>query len=130
MSLVKCCIVLSNMNQQPIPPIDLAHLHQISEGDIEFEIDVLRVYIEDISQRIESIRKAIANDDLPKVMGAAHHIKGASGNVGALQIQSLAIQLEKLGEDQGAVLAIIDEMLEKIKVVEQFIDEKSASLSS
>jgi hypothetical protein len=52
--------------------------------------------------------------------------------VGALQIQTLAGQLEKLDEsqDQQKALEIINDMLRKIQAVELFIHEKSATLLS
>ena len=120
------------MNQQPDSPVNLDQLNQISEGDIEFEIEVLQVYVEDISQRIEKIRDAIASKDWTKIMAEAHHLRGSSGNVGAFPIQILATQLEKLnqGQDSEKALEIVKDMLIKVKAVELFIVEKSSILSS
>ena len=119
------------MNQELNSPIDLKQLNQISDGDIEFEIEVLQVYIEDVVERIDKIRKEITTNDRSQIMREAHHIKGASSNVGAWQIQALAMQIEKLDQYQlEEATEIIDDMLKKMKAVEQFIEEKSATLSS
>lgn len=131
MSLVNRCKAFTCMNQQPDSPINLDQLNQISEGDIEFEIEVLEVYVEDISQRIQIIREAIASNDWSKIMGEAHHLKGSSANVGAFQIQTLAGQLEKLDQvqDQEKALELINDMFGKIQDVKLFIHEKIATLS-
>jgi HPt (histidine-containing phosphotransfer) domain-containing protein len=114
------------MNQQSNSPIDLEHLNQISEGDVEFELEVLHLYIEDISERIDKVREAIANSDRSELMRQAHHIKGSSGNVGALKMQSLAVQVEKLDQNhsQAQALQIIDDMIDSMKAVELFVNEK------
>lgn len=119
------------MNDQPESPVNLEQLNQISEGDVEFEIEVLQVYVEDISQRLDKIRDEIVSKDWLRIMGEAHHLKGSSSNVGAFQIQILALQLEELNHSQDSekALKIIDEMFLKLKAVELFIAEKSASLS-
>jgi HPt (histidine-containing phosphotransfer) domain-containing protein len=119
------------MNQPPNSPVNLAQLNQISEGDVEFEIEVLQVYVEDISQRLDKIRDQIVSNDWSQIMGQAHHLKGSS-NVGAFQVHLLALQLEELNSDQdsGKALEIIADMFLKLKDVELFISEKIASLSS
>lgn len=118
------------MNRQPDLPVNLERLNQISEGDIEFEIEILQAYIEDFAQRIERIRDAIAINDWSQIMGQAHHLRGSSGNVGASQIHMLAIQLEELNSshDSGKALDIIGAMSASIRTIELFIAEKSASL--
>jgi HPt (histidine-containing phosphotransfer) domain-containing protein len=120
------------MNQHPESPVNLEQLNQISEGDIEFEIEVLQVYVEDVSQRLGKIQDEIARNDWSQILGEAHHLKGSSGNVGAFQVQTLALQLEELNQsqDSGKALELIDKMFLKLKAVELFIDEKSATLSS
>jgi HPt (histidine-containing phosphotransfer) domain-containing protein len=120
------------MNQKSNLPINLEQLHQISEGDIEFEIEVLQVYVEDVLQRIEIIRQAIASNDHAQIMKEAHHIKGSSSNVGALQMRDLAVQLEDLNLDQELAKApnILEDMLVKMQAVEDFIAEKSATVPS
>jgi histidine phosphotransfer protein HptB len=120
------------MNQPPNSPINLEQLNQISEGDVEFEIEVLQVYVEDISQRLDKIRDQIVSNDWSQIMGQAHHLKGSSSNVGAFQVHLLALQLEELNSDQnsGKALEIIADMFLKLKDVELFITEKIASLSS
>ncbi|GBO53939.1 signal transduction histidine kinase [Pseudanabaena sp. lw0831] len=120
------------MNHQPESPVNLEQLNQISEGDIEFEIEVLQVYVEDVSQRLSKIRDEIVSNKWSQIMGQAHHLKGASSNVGALQIQILALHLEELNHSQDSekALEIIEEMFLKLKAVELFITEKIAALSS
>jgi HPt (histidine-containing phosphotransfer) domain-containing protein len=120
------------MTHQPESPVNLEQLHQISEGDIELEIEVLQVYVEDISQRLDKIRAEIIGNKWSQIMGEAHHLKGASSNVGAFQVQTLALQLEVLNQSQDSekALGLIDEMFLRLKEVELFIAEKSATLSS
>jgi histidine phosphotransfer protein HptB len=131
-SLVNRCNAFVHMNQPSNSPINLEQLNQISEGDVEFEIEVLQVYVEDISQRLNKIRDQIVSNNWSQIMGEAHHLKGSSSNVGAFQVQILALQLEELNhsQDSARALDIIDEMFLKLKAVELFITEKIATLSS
>ncbi len=114
------------MNQQPDSPIDLNHLNEISEGDIEIEL--LQVYFEDVLLRVGKIRELIADDNWVKIMSHSHQIKGSSGNVGAYQVERLAVRLEALDRDRdvATVLAIVDEILISIKAVEGFVAQKAA----
>jgi HPt (histidine-containing phosphotransfer) domain-containing protein len=120
------------MNPLSKSPIDPEQLNQISEGDIEFEVEVLQVYVEDISQRIDKIREAIAIADYSQIKKQSHHIKGSSSNVGAMQMRAFAVQLEELGEnpDSEKVLAISEQMLEEMQAVEQFIITKAETILS
>ena len=120
------------MNQQANSPIDLVQLHQISEGDIEFEIEVLQVYVEDVSQRIEKMREAIANNNLLQIRQEAHHMKGSSGNVGALQIRDFAVQIEDLNleQDLEKALNILDDMDVAIQWVDEFVLQKTTTFVS
>ena len=120
------------MNQLSNSPIDPEQLNQISEGDIEFEVEVLQVYVEDASQRINKIREAIAIQDYNQIRRQAHHIKGSSSNVGAMQMRLFAVQLEELGENQDSekVLTISEQMLAQMQAIEQFIITKAEILSS
>ena len=120
------------MNQQANSPIDLVQLHQISEGDIEFEIEVLQVYVEDVSQRIEKMREAIANNNLLQIRQEAHHMKGSSGNVGALQIRDFAVQIEDLNleQDLEKALNILDDMDVAIQRIDGFVLQKTTTFVS
>ncbi|MBD2179063.1 Hpt domain-containing protein [Pseudanabaena sp. FACHB-1998] len=119
------------MNEK-LSPIDLDQLNQISEGDLEFEVEVLQVYIEDVMQRITIIGEAIATSDLSPIMKEAHHIKGSSSNVGALQMRNLAIQLEGINfpQDHDKALEILGAMPVAMQDIEIFVNEKLANLGS
>ncbi|NJN56317.1 MAG: response regulator [Leptolyngbyaceae cyanobacterium SL_5_9] len=71
------------------------HLHQISDGNREFELELLQVFVEDSQIHLEALKRAIANREIWEVEQAAHHIKGASANVGAKIMQAAAEQLEQ-----------------------------------
>ncbi len=113
------------MSHQSDSPINLEQLHQISEGDLEFEIEVLQVFVEDVLQRLESMREAVLSGDRDQVMAEAHHIKGSSSNVGALQIRDLVVKIEHLETAElNAVPQVIDDIFEKLKPVQSFILDK------
>ena len=63
-------------------------------GDEAICAEILQVFIADIPLRIKEIEEALAQNDLPTLKRGAHTIKGASGNVGALKLQAIALQLE------------------------------------
>jgi len=112
------------MSQSPNSPINLEQLKQISEGDIKFEIEVLQAYVEDNSKRIEGIREAIAAKHYLGVTQAAHHIKGASGNVGATRLIDLSIRLEKMQpQELDLVNEIVNQMLEAMQDVKIFLSK-------
>ncbi len=77
-------------------PVDLNYLHEISEGNAEFERAILQVFVTNNQQQLQIVRTALAARDLGTLVHHIHEIKGASANVGAIAIEQLAIQLEEL----------------------------------
>ena len=95
-------------------PIDWEHLHQISDNDPEFELEILKVFVEDSLFHVEGIKAAITVNDFHQLAREAHHLKGSSGNVGATAMRKIAEELEQLSRKQsfaGAyelVLGLVD----------------------
>ncbi|MBD1999833.1 response regulator [Leptolyngbya sp. FACHB-541] len=102
------------------------HLHQISDGNREFELELLQIFVEDSQIHLETLKGAIANQDLWQAEQAAHHIKGASANVGAKIMQAAAEHLEQQARQKQLqtperFLAEIELSLDKIRA---FVEAK------
>jgi HPt (histidine-containing phosphotransfer) domain-containing protein len=74
--------------------LNLEHLHQISDGSPEFEAELLQIFLEDSFAQLDALKQAIASHDHQQVEQLAHHIRGASANVGAQLVQVAAEQIE------------------------------------
>ncbi|WP_071881341.1 Hpt domain-containing protein [Thalassoporum mexicanum] len=82
-------------------PIDMEFIRLISDGDVEFELELLETFIEDTKVHIDAAKVAIAASDYMTVQREAHHMKGASGNVGAHTMQELASAIEQQAKQES-----------------------------
>ncbi len=85
-----------------VSPIDLDRLRLSSDGDRQFELELLQIYIDDMNLRLRDLENARLNGDVKEVRHIAHTIKGASANVGAEGMRMLAQSIER-GATQGHV---------------------------
>jgi HPt (histidine-containing phosphotransfer) domain-containing protein len=76
-------------------PLNWEHLHEISDGDPEFEMELLQMFVEDAQLHVDAVKEALDNHDFQKLGREAHHLKGASANVGATPMQLAAQELEQ-----------------------------------
>ncbi|MBC1295847.1 response regulator, partial [Nostoc sp. UCD122] len=108
--------------------IDWEHLHRISENDGEFELNLLQIYLEDVEPRLEIMIAAIASDDFGQIAREAHHLKGASANVGATAMYLAAEKLEKLAYEQELRDAtnLVLELKEFVNSMQDFLTRKTS----
>lgn len=107
-------------------PIDLEHLHLLSEGDLAFEQELLQTYLADTQMHLAAAKMALKARETTVLRQEAHHLKGASGNVGASLIQSLAAQLEHLAQ-QGNLMAaarLTAELEVALGAIEQWLGQR------
>lgn len=82
-------------------PVDLDHLNEISDNDLDFRSQLVEVYLADTARLINELEQAILEADITKVAVTAHSIKGASSNIGAVAVQEAAFSLEMLGRESS-----------------------------
>ena len=84
------------MNDSPTPdPMDFTRLRETSGGDLDFEREVLALYLKDTRGRLVRIHEGLITDNPEEIRRLAHTIKGASASAGAVQLNTLAAQLEE-----------------------------------
>ncbi|MEH2464902.1 GAF domain-containing protein [Nostoc sp.] len=103
--------------------IDWEHLHRISGNDAEFELNLLRICLDDIKPRLEIIIAAIASHDFRQILREAHHLKGATANIGATAMYLAADKLEQLAyhQDPKDTTNLILEFKEFINCIQDFL---------
>ena len=103
--------------------IDWERLHQLSENNPEFELELLQLFVEDIQPRLEIIKIAIAADNFEQLAREIHQIKGASANVGATTMHLAAEKLEQLvyNQERRGTTNIILELEEFVKGIQEFL---------
>ena len=73
----------------------------LSGGTLEYFYEVLEAFLEEGAERKEVVVKCMAAGDLKQYTAQAHAIKGASANVGAEELSSMAAALEAAGRQEN-----------------------------
>ena len=77
------------------PPVDLVALNELTDGDTEFQCELIDVFIASGDTTLAALRDALGAEDLPAVQRYAHSLKGASANLRARALASSALVLEE-----------------------------------
>jgi HPt (histidine-containing phosphotransfer) domain-containing protein len=103
--------------------IDWEQLHQVSEDDPEFELELLTMLAEDVKIHIADLHQAALDRDIIAIGNEAHYIKGASANVGIISITAAAKQIEQLAREQllAEILPIVEQMSIDLDRLETYI---------
>ena len=97
--------------------MDIERLAQFREFDDEhltMTREVIGLFIADASQRLDVIEQSIRASDPVALAWATHALAGATGNVGAIAMQAVCIQLE-LTARTGCVPADAAQQLVKLQ---------------
>jgi HPt (histidine-containing phosphotransfer) domain-containing protein len=85
---------MSDSISQPLT-IDRERLHQICDGDGEFELELLQMLAADVTEQLPILWDAIKNQSVNELKNLAHYLKGATANLGINSMSSIALQLEE-----------------------------------
>ncbi len=90
--------------------------------DNEIVLEIINIFIDEYPERMETLRKNIAEKDFDQIKFNAHSLKGVVANFVAPEVQELARQLEIKGasEDMEDVEALYHVLKEKTgQVIEE-----------
>ena len=85
--------------------VDMEIWDGIRDLQPELLAEILEIYLNDVPKRMAVISQAIENQDAKELLNAAHSLKGASGNVGAMRMMAVCQKLmamAKIGSLNGA----------------------------
>jgi len=89
-----------------VPALDREHLLDMTDGDVEFEHELLATYRASAQKILARLRAALAAGDLKQILREAHALKGASLNVGAAAMGQCAGAIEAAARRGDLALAL------------------------
>ena len=117
------------------PLFDFNHLDQIAEGDEVFRAELIEAYLEDTARLVAELEGQFLRKDFEAAAVSAHSIKGASANLGALQVRNAAAELEQtirnklsLAQADSLLCALKAAFLATRPLLEQSLGDNSRSV--
>ncbi len=102
----------------------LSSLAQVSGGDVEFERELLMLFLENGQSQIDALKTAIAAYDCEIVRQQAHKLKGSSAYVGADQVRTLSAELEDQAAQQNldTGLVLMTELEQAFVTIKTYVE--------
>jgi PAS domain S-box-containing protein len=106
---------------------DFSVLEKMSLGDKDFQVELLNSYLQDVDERFNRLNGFIESQNLPKITGEAHTIKGASYSIGAKKVGDIAYSIELTGRQKdlenvnGWMNKLSTAVAETRKIIEKYI---------
>jgi HPt (histidine-containing phosphotransfer) domain-containing protein len=111
-----------------IDPAAVARLQRI--GGVKLARNLITMYLELGPARIDALRKAVAAADAGGVERASHTLKSTAGNLGAVQLQQTAQQLETMAAagsiDDDVVRQLETQYEQTVAALTQILEELEA----
>jgi HPt (histidine-containing phosphotransfer) domain-containing protein len=114
------------------PILDLKTIEMLRSYETDGLItlaELFETFLVDMATRTASIADALERSDTKKLEQAAHALKSAAGNVGALRMREICQQLEDLGKSRSLTGAreLFEELNNEIPRVEQALKSLTSS---
>lgn len=81
----------------------LDKINEMAEGDDEFIISVISVFLEEVPADLEALEKALEEMDFEQVYQLAHKIKPNVDLLGMDQTRAVALEIETLGKNKASI---------------------------
>lgn len=94
--------------------LELDNLKQISGGDEQFVLDMLRIYLKNLPAMLNPLEEAFEKNDIDQISRAAHKLKSASGAAGAVLVLQHADIIEQMAI-RGAEIDDLAQQHEELK---------------
>lgn len=101
----------------------LDKINEMAEGDEDFIISVISVFLEEVPEDLVALENAIASSNFEQIGKMAHKIKPNVDLLGMEQTRANAYDLEKLGKASGSMEEIKMKFPLLKKDIEQVISE-------
>jgi HPt (histidine-containing phosphotransfer) domain-containing protein len=105
------------------PVLDLDHLRSFTDGDPHLEGELSDLFLSTAETYLHGMREALTGGR--PWTSIAHALKGASGNLGARRLFTLARLAERSAPDRAQLDAIIDALEEVRGLFAQRLDQPS-----
>ncbi len=102
----------------------LDKINEMAEGDEDFIISVISVFLEEVPEDLEALEHAIATKNFEQIGKMAHKIKPNVDLLGMEQTRANAYELEKLGKAAGS----LDEIQSKFPILKRDIEQVMGEL--
>ena len=105
------------------PTIDLGALGEVTDGDRDFERELMAVFVASGDTALAALIEALGAADLPAVRRHAHTLKGASANLRArpLAARAQALEAAATAGDLGRCRATFSELERDYRRTAEFI---------
>ncbi len=90
-----------------VQTLDLKRLNDLFDQDRRDLLDFLKTALPALERNIDSFGTA---ENLTERLSAAHELKGAAGNVGAMELARIASEAEHVTQNDGDPVAILEEL--------------------
>jgi len=104
------------------PAVDLPALHALTEGDVEFERELIATFISSGDKNLAEILTALNEGDYETIGRRAHALKSASANIHALHLSKAAAKLESAVRDRA--VAQIEPLVRQLTDNLQLVNEQ------
>lgn len=84
----------------------LDKINEMADGDTEFVLSVISVFLEEVPEDLSELEKAVADSNYEQVYKLAHKIKPNVDLLGMEQTRAVALEIETLGKSEGNMDAV------------------------
>ena len=113
-----------------LPMLDEAAIAALRDpdlgGDPDFLVEVVEAFLGDSPPRLQALRASLDRGEAEAVGRAAHSLKGSSGNFGAMRMQTLCADIERLA--RAGELGSLGPLVEQLDVEYEQVAERLAGL--
>ncbi len=120
-------IQMSEQTQNSQCPINVESALERCGGDKEFLDEMLVEFMEIANDQLRKISEVIEQGNSEELAKLAHSLKGASLNLGAERVSTIALELEKAGKEGlfDGTKQLWEKLSDSIKEVEEYINQAS-----
>ncbi|WP_424989380.1 Hpt domain-containing protein [Flagellimonas sp.] len=105
---------------------NLDKINEMAEGDEDFIVSVVSVFLEEVPEDLKGLEKAINNKDYENIYKLAHKIKPNVDILGMEQTRAKALEIETLGKTAGSM----SEIEEKFPILKRDVLQVVAELKN
>jgi signal transduction histidine kinase/DNA-binding response OmpR family regulator len=104
--------------EPPAATVDISALRTLLEGDAQFAQELVEAFVATGNDKLDEMRRALADDDMARISRAAHAIKGAGASMHAEEVREIAARLESAaqagsGQSPAALVKELNRAIER-----------------